>query len=442
MSSANAQTITTIVGTGTAGFSGDWGPPLLAEINTTNALCFGAAGSDNGSLYLVDQINERIRAVKLGLGGVIYTVAGNGIEDYCGDSLHATAECINWPGGVACDAHGNVYIGDYNNQRIRKVDVFGYIHTIAGTGIPGFSGDGGPASAAQFYNPYNVVVDQIGNLFIADQYNHRIRKIDTAGIITTVAGNGTPAWSGDGGQATNASLSYPNYVHIDALDRLYITDNGNHIIRRVDTNGVITTVAGNGTGGFSGDGGPATNAQLKYPTGASVDHYGNLIIADAFNYRIRKVDAVTHHISTIAGTGVSGSTGDGGPATAATLNYPMDIAFDNANNIYFPDYYNNKIRMISAPESVATPAIQTHCFIQPNPSNGTFEVNWSNLEPGQVSVQVFDLLGRQIAMNELQTQGATGSVKFALESASDGIYVVRLSNLDIVWEGKVSIRRN
>jgi Secretion system C-terminal sorting domain len=426
------QNITTVVGTGVAGFSGDWGPPLSAEINTTNALCFGNAGTEFGSLYLVDQVSERIREVKLGAGGIIFTRAGNGTESFCGDSGPATAACVAWPGGVAVDGHFNIYIGDYNNQRVRKVTSLGIISTYAGTGVSGFSGDEGPATLAQFYNPYNVVADNIGNLYVADQYNHRIRKIDTAGIIHTVAGNGIPGATGDGGPATNASVSYPNYVHVDNLGRLYITDNGNHKIRMVDTNGIITTVAGNGTGGYSGDGGLATLAQLKYPGGAAPDIHGNLIIADAYNNVIRKVNAITHKISTIAGTGLAGSLGDGGPAVLAELNQPLDVAVDLMNNIYFSDYYNNRIRMIAAGTTGDNDITEMgpKLTVFPNPSTGIINLEWANCKSDGASIELFDITGRLVFTQSLTKLKKADNLQIDLSKFPSGCYILQFNSQD------------
>jgi streptogramin lyase len=207
-------------------------------------------------------------------------------------------------------------IADRSNQRIRRVDaVTGVITTVAGNGASGFSGDGGPATAANLSGPFGVAVDAAGNVLIADQNNARIRRVDAVtGVITTVAGNGAGGFSGDGGPATAASLSNPVGVAVDAAGNVLIADRSNQRIRRVDAvTGVITTAAGNGASGFSGDGGPATAASLSSPWGVAVDAAGNVLIADQSNSRIRRVDAVTGVITTVAGNGTFGFSGDGGP---------------------------------------------------------------------------------------------------------------------------------
>ena len=224
--------------------------------------------------------------------GDISTVAGDGIATFSGDGGPATSARLRNPFGVELDSSGNLFIADLGNNRIRKVDTSGNISTVAGNGSQGFSGDGGPATSTKLNNPRVVVVDSSGNLFIADTNNNRIRKVDTSGNISTVAGNGSFGLSGDGGPATSTTLSNPRGVAVDSSGNLFIADTFNQRIRKVDTSGNISTVAGNGTFGFSGDGGPATSAKLFAPMGVAVDSSGNLFIADNRNHRIRKVEDV------------------------------------------------------------------------------------------------------------------------------------------------------
>lgn len=263
---------------------------------------------------------------------IITTVAGDGVPRFSGDGGPAASGSLNQPFGVAADGFGNRFIADQFNQRIRRVDaVTGIITTLAGDGYYGFTGHG-PATSARVNYPWGVTLDGSGNLFIADTGNTRIRRVDAVtGIITTVAGNGTFGFSGDGGPATDASFYSIKAVAVDCFGNLFITDYGNHRIRRVDAaTGIITTVAGDGVPRFSGDDGPATSASLYAPQGVAVDGSGDLFIADRFNYRIRQVDGVTGIITTVAGNGVMGFSGDDGPATDASLNEPFSVVVDSS----------------------------------------------------------------------------------------------------------------
>jgi len=335
----NISIITTIAGNGTFGYSGDGGPATEAQFKYP----FGVAVDTSRNLYISDSYNYRIR--KVDQNGIITTVAGNGIFGYSGDGGPATEAQLSFPNGVAVDTSRNLYISDSYNHRIRKVDQNGIITTVAGNGTSGYSGDGGPATEAQLGYPYGVAVDTSGNLYIAESGNNCIRKVDQNGIITTVAGNGTFGYSGDGGPATEAQFLSPNWVAVDTSGNLYIADRGNNRIRKVDQNGIITTVAGNGTYGYSGDSGPATEAQLRNPHGVAVDTSGNLYIADKRNGRIRKVNQ-NGIITTVAGNGTFGYSGDGGPATEAQLGYSYGVAVDTLGNLYISDINNRCIRKV------------------------------------------------------------------------------------------------
>jgi trimeric autotransporter adhesin len=327
-----SYTITTFAGGGAS--LGDGGPATSAQLYlgpAPSALAGGVAVDSAGNLYIADTNNNRVRKVS---GGVITTVAGNGTAGYSGDNGPATGAQLDQPSCVAVDAAGNLYIADTLNYRIREVSG-GVITTVAGNGIYGFSGDNGPATNAEFDYPYGIAVDSAGNLYFADVGNMRIRKVSN-GVITTVA--------------TTEGL-YPGGVAVDSAGNLYIADTGNNLIREV-SNGVITTVAGApppngaGAGGFSGDGGPATSAQLNAPFGVAVDSAGNLYIADTENFRIRKVSGGV--ITTIAGNGPPpGFSGDGGPATSAQLNEPLGVAVDSAGNVYVGDVDNNRVRLLT-----------------------------------------------------------------------------------------------
>ena len=329
-------TITTFAGTGVPGFSGDGGPAVQAQLNLPGDVAVDGAGN----VYVADTNNHRIR--KVDPSGTTATIAGTGVPGFSGDGGPAVQAQLNLPGDVAVDGSGNVYIADTNNHRLRRVDSSGTTATIAGTGVSGFSGDGGPAVQARLNLPGDVAVDGSGNIYIADTNNHRIRKVDPSGTITTIAGTGVSGFSGNGGPAVQAQLYLPDGVAVDGSGNVYIADTNNHRIRKVDPSGTITTIAGTGVSGFSGNGGPAVQAQLYLPDGVAVDGSGNVYIADTNNHRIRKVDP-SGTITTIAGTGVSGFSGNGGPAVQAQLYLPDGVAVDGSGNVFIADTNNHRI---------------------------------------------------------------------------------------------------
>jgi sugar lactone lactonase YvrE len=269
--------------------------------------------------------------------GIINTIAGTGTSGFSGDGGPATAARLRAPRTMAADGAGNVYIIDTENNRARKIDTSGRITTIAGTGTAGFSGDGGPATSAQLNTPHGIAVDSAGNVYIADPPNQRIRKVDTTGRITTVAGNGNQGYNGDGIPATSARLNYPKGVEIGPDGLLYIADNNNHRVRKVDASGVIRTVAGTGTAGLSGDGGPATAARLNEPRNIAFGPDGSMYIVDQVNDRIRRVDP--------AGTITTLASGFG---------LPRDVAVDPAGNVYVADESHKKVYRIDTARRIFT----------------------------------------------------------------------------------------
>jgi hypothetical protein len=338
--------ITTTAGTGTAGYSGDGDQATSAKINQPFCMAFDASGN----LYFADGSNYRIR--KINTSGVISTVAGTGVAGFSGDGGLATSAKLNYPHGIAIDILGNIYFTDLINRCVRKINTSGIISTIAGTGTQGYSGDGGLATLAQLDSPFDVAVDTSGNIYISDHANHRVRRVNTAGVISTVAGTGVAGFSGDGGLATSAKLNYPWGVAIDALGNIYITDASNNRIRKINTSGVISTVAGTGVAGFSGDGGLATSAKLNSPFAITLDTFGNIFIAgsgQSNDSRARKIDT-SGIITTFAGTGIDGFLGDGSNATLAQLNQPYGITVDITGNIYIADTLNNRIRKVIIPQ--------------------------------------------------------------------------------------------
>ncbi|HKS95063.1 MAG TPA: hypothetical protein VJV74_02900 [Terriglobia bacterium] len=304
-------------------------------------------------LLIADTGNNRIRRVDS--AGMSRVLAGMGVAGGKGDEGPAAVASLARPGGVAVDGFGNVFIADTGNNRIRRVDPGGTITTVAGSGVAGFSGDDGLALSAELNGPTGIAVDADGDLYIADRANNCIRKVGPSGTITTVAGTGRSGFGGDGGPAVKAALSGPGGVAVDSEGDLYIADSGNNRIRRVDSSGNITTLAGNGGAGFNGDGGPAAKASLAHPTGVAVDDEGALYIADALNNRIRRVDS-TGTITTVAGSARSGFSGDGGPATAASLAGPSGVAVANDGSLFVADRLNQRIRRVDSSGTITTVA--------------------------------------------------------------------------------------
>ncbi len=334
----------TVAGGGTGGL-GDGGTATAATLNQPG----GVFLDSSGDIFIADTNNSRIREIS---GGTITTVVGAG--------GFAVSPALFQPGGVFLDALGDIYIADTGNSLIREVTPTGVSTIIAGGGSFGYYGDGAAATGAALYNPQGVYVDGSGNVYIADTLNNAIRKVTAStGIISTIAGNGMAGFTGDGGQASAAQLSSPTGVIMDNAGNLLIADKLNNRIRSIAPNGVITTIAGNGNQGFSGDNGPATSAALYNPTGVFVDGSGNIYVAVAFSNVIRKF-APGGVITTVAGVGGAANfSGDGGPATSATLNHPAGVAVDGSGNIFIADTGNNRIRQVSV-STGSVPAISTN----------------------------------------------------------------------------------
>jgi len=430
--------ITTVAGTGPVnnpknnGFSGDGGPATQAKLNAP----IGVALDNANTLYIADQVNNRVRQVPV--AGTINTVAGDGVTGYSGDGAAAINAALDAPCGVVVDPSGPFYIADYQNV-VRKVipASANEIVTVAGTGAYGFGGDGGIGvqtgpPAALLAHPCGISLAKNGNLYIADSGNNRIRMINPTGYISTVAGSPVQGFLGDGGLATYAQLNTPQGVVADSAGNLYFTDTMNNRIRKVTflspcnaTTGncpaIITTIAGSsppgGDGGFSGDGGPAVNAQLNRPFGLALDAAGNIFFTDSYNQRVREINISTGIITTIAGSGVSGFSGDGGPALSATFGFPTGIAVDTAGKIYVADTQNNVIRMI-------TPTSCSSAFILGAVSAGDFGA-LNTLAPGSwMEIYGCDLTNTATAWNY---QGAKAPTNLNGVSVSVGGFSANLT---------------
>ncbi|BDD11419.1 hypothetical protein FUAX_38510 (plasmid) [Fulvitalea axinellae] len=343
VTSLSAQTITTVAGNGTGGFSGDGGPATSAAMHSPS----GLAIDSQGNIYFADRQNNRIR--KIATDGTISTFAGGGSASQAqqyGDGGQATDASILLPFEIAFNSAGELYISDRSHGTIRKVATDGVITSVAGIyGQFGYSGDGGPATSAEIHFPEGITIDGDGNLIISDLSNHRIRKVDGNGIINTIAGTGSVGGNGDGGQATAAQLHFPIGVKVDQNGVIFITDSRNHRIRTIGTDGIIRTVAGTGSNGFSGDGNAATLAQLSNPRDIAVARDGTLYIADAGNYRIRAVDP-NGGISTIAGDGTDAFSGDNGLAVNAQISDVYSLELDAEGDLYIADEGNDRVRKI------------------------------------------------------------------------------------------------
>ena len=415
LSSLKAQIISTIAGVGSPGYSGDGSQATVAEVGIPIGIAFDA----EGNLYITDSNSNYIR--KINTSGIISTVVGTGTVLYIGDGGQATDAGINEPNDVEFDSKGNLYIADLANAAIRKVNTLGIITTVAGASPSGILGDGGQATDANLDQPSGIAFDKDDNLYISDNGHHCIRKVNSLGIISTVVGTGTYGNSGDGGQATDAEIGNPFGIRFDLMGNLYIADGGtaNNNIRKVNTSGIITTVAGIGTYGYNGDGGQATDAELAYPYDIILDAIGNLYIADLFNERIRKVNTAGI-ITTITGNGTQAWFGDGGMATAAEINNPAGFAFDAAGDLYFSDgsYLIRKITNVAVEDIEQHLSNDNKTLVYPNPSSGNINITTTN---NIDEIKITDIIGQIIYEAKPNTTNTT------LQIDNAGIYFITLT---------------
>jgi trimeric autotransporter adhesin len=427
---ARGQNIITVAGSNTPGYSGDTGPATMAELDFPRAIAVGTGGE----WYIADGSNNVIR--KVSTAGIITTFAGTGLPGYAGDGAAATAAQFDNPWAVVLDKHGNMYVADAGNNVVRKIDAAGIITTVvgngygAGTSTGGYIGDGAPATAAELFDPIALALDTASNLYVADYQNNVVRKVNGAGIISTIAGTGTAGYSGDGAAATAAELNLPASIAFDKNNVMYFADFYNNVIRNIDTAGNIHTVigtgygAGTGVGWFSGDGGPATAARLAHPFGLAIDTAGNIFFSDVSSYHVREVGA-NDTINTIAGNSSDGYSGDGGPATAAELSYVYGVTLDTSGSLLIADAFNHVIRKIGSPAAlgIASSAPKSPSFeMFPNPACTTIAIT-SQLPMTTISVAnaVGDVLLRKV---QLPSKQAT----IDLSTLPAGIYYLSVND--------------
>jgi uncharacterized protein (TIGR03437 family) len=339
--------VTTIAGTGANAFAGDGGPALRASLSFPTGMAF----DNSGNLFIADSGNDRIR--RISPDGIIATIAGVGRREFCGDNGRAVNACLSDPKGLIFDRAGNLFVADRGNNRVRRITGFGVITTYAGSGQAGFSGDGGSATEAMLNNPSGVAIAGDGSLLVADRFNHRIRRVTVSGIITTIAGTGVLGFNGDGLAPAESNISEPLDIGVDGRGAIFVVEAGIKRIRRIGADGRVSTAAGNGEGRFSGDGDQGLRAVFDVPLGLAVDRDGNLFFADTANHRVRRIgrDGL---ITTIAGTGQAGFSGDGGPAINARFQFPQGVSVDGQGNLFIADRANHRIRRISAGGVITT----------------------------------------------------------------------------------------
>jgi sugar lactone lactonase YvrE len=370
----HAQVITTVAGIGVNGYTGDGGPALDAAIMPA-----GLTTDSAGNIYFGDIVHNVVR--KIDASGIITTIAGSGIDA---------------PGDVAVDKNGNVYVTELISNRVKKISPSGVITTIAGGGgARDFTHDA-VATHVSLWAPDGIAVDSEGTIYFAERFNHCISKVTKDGMISTIAGTGTGGYNGEDIPATDAQLNGPMGIAVDAAGNIYVAEQGNERVRKISLSGNITTVAGCGTSGYNGDNILATTALLNYTRDVAVDKDGNVYIADLSNQRIRRVNG-TGIITTVAGTGIVGYSGDGGPAVDAQLKSPGCITVNSFGNIYIADIGNGRIRRVRYSLSVKDAAETISAIdVYPNPSNGRFTLSVASIAVQHARITITNVLGEQV----------------------------------------------
>ena len=416
------QIISTVAGgnSGHGGYYGDGGPATDAEIGYTG----GIAVDNDGNIYIADGNNHRLRKVDA-VTGFISTISGTGLSGFSGDGSDAISAKLNLPSALAIDEDQNVYVADVGNNRIRRIDaITGFITTYAGTGVLGSNGDGGVATAANITIGF-MIFDSFNNLYFGD--HRKVRKISPAGIISTIAGDGTWGIIGEGVPATSTHIPWPQGMGVDRFNNVYFSDSTPAVRKIIVSNGLLTRVAGSADNvitPYSGDGTPALDCHMG-PIGIAIDDTGNIYIADAANHRILKVDN-DGIVRTIAGNGTVGYSGDGGLATNASMNRPMNVALDKCNNVYFVDQANRAVRKITyrpscAVAGMANSANVSKISIYPNPTTDAISIN--HVPTGAVYA-VVNTIGAVLQQGSLRQ----GSNSVSIGHLPAGVYQLHITN--------------
>jgi sugar lactone lactonase YvrE len=417
VASAQTMVINTICGTGANGFGGDYGPAAGATLSFPSGICMDG----RGVIYFSDAQNSRIRMIDT-LGNIA-TIAGSGLYGYNGDEGPAIDAAMYYPQGICVDRNGRVYFADPAANVIRVIDTLGFIHVAAGRpGIDsfGYNGDGISATAAKLFGPMDVKCDAAGNLYIADAGSARIRKVDTFGIISTVAGS-LPGLAGDGGPATAALMNFPCGIALDGSGNIFVADFSNNRVRKIDASGTMSTIGGGDTSGYAGDGGPATAALMYQPAFVAADPAGNVYIADQGNDRVREIDR-SGIITTFAGNGVFGYTGDGGSPTDAAFMYPAGMVFSASGNMYVVDNGNFVIREIAPPLLGIRQPVLPQLKVFPDPASNSITVH-ADGSTGNADLTIRDVRG--IIVKQMNTTRPETSID--ISSLSDGLYFITYS---------------